>query len=255
MIHRYYIDCEALDDKAYRDALRFAAETAEADPNIEKIVFLAHTFNNTDMLDRAFGPSTADKFRKTYRDREIRVPIVLLSMASYSKGFHRKADLVIGMGLNDEQLFAVDDMWGVHSIVAIPWRREGMSGWVDQWRPLELRTKEKPSSTDLPTAVEQVAVRRLTEIINMSMPLNHPNDEEDAKGVIRELVKNIPDLNSARLKAYMVRELHWPNEEAERFKGWIDTLKEGRRFQGGGRTIHLGAFSHWMSLAQKEKLA
>ena len=255
MIHRYYIDCEALDDEAYRDALRFAADAAEKDTTIERIVFLAHTFNNTDMLDRAFGPGIADKFRKTYRDREIRVPIVLSSMASYAKGFHRKADLVIGMGLNDEQLFAVDDMWGVHSIIAIPWRREGMNGWVDQWGPIELRTKERPSSSELPSAVEQVAVRRLTEMVNMSGPLNHPNDEEDAKGVIRELVKNIPDLDSVRLKAYMVRELHWPNDEAERFKGWVDSLKEGRRFQGGTRTIHLGAFQHWVKLAEEGKLA
>ena len=67
----------------------------------------------------------------------------------------------------------------------------------------------------------------------MSTGIHHPMDNERAKTYIRSLHKYESELNPDSVRSYLVKDLHWDTQDAEDIVKLIETLNDGKYFQGG----------------------
>ncbi|MBS1582952.1 MAG: hypothetical protein JST66_12195 [Bacteroidetes bacterium] len=244
---------------SYVEALRFALDLADSDSQITGIVFIVPGFQNAEALNTAFeDDKMADKLRKGIAIRGHKVS--LHSMSTYSKGL-RSNEVIICSMLDAEQAFKVDDDCYARAIIGIPWRMETLQEWINQYdaKDIALQLDSAPTTpgTSVPNPArklgpQHIAVSRLASMVNMSSPFNHPNDEEDGKGMARELALRMPELDIVDLKRFMVNELHFENKDASLFMSWFEKAKTGQRFQGGMKTIHRGAFAQWKKQSEEQ---
>jgi len=85
----------------------------------------------------------------------------------------------------------------------------------------------------------------LTDSINMSTGITHPSDEEQAKTYILALHKYEPSLDANIVGAYLVRDLNWDTDHAKEIEKLINTLNNGKYFQGGRRTGLQHYYKQW----------
>lgn len=244
---------------SYVEALRFALDLADRDSEIAGIVFIVPGFQNAEALNTAFEDDRmAAKLRKGLNIRGHKVS--LHSMSTYSKGL-RSNEVIICSMLDAEQAFRVDDDCYAKAMIGIPWRKETLQDWIDQYDAEDIAQKTEPATTSSSTSAQShaqkrgpqhVAVSRLASMVNMSSPFNHPNDEEDGKGMARELAKRMPELDMVELKRFMVNELNFDNKDASLFITWFDKAKNGQRFQGGMNSIYNGSFAQWKKESEEQ---
>ncbi len=245
---RFYINTRGNDDEAYREAMQFACQLSEDDPDIKRVVLLAHTKSNTGWLERLYDRETVKKLFNGVKFKDCIPTFVIKTKKTYSDP-HQLQDIVITMGLDTEDVMKIDDFYGVKAIIAIPWLPERLEDWVQTWAPIDIRTQEQPETYPLPNPIVQEAMKELTSSVNMTTGIHHPSDERQAKTYIRALYKYVDDLDGDVIAAYMVRELGWDTDHAKDVKKLIDTLNDGRYFQGGEKTHLKSHINRW-----KEKL-
>ena len=231
---RYYINTYGKDDQAYQEAIQFACRLAKNDRSIKRVVLLAHSKNNVDWLNRLYGRETVAKLFKGMKFEDCSPTFVIKTQKAYSKYEHAE-DIVITM-VSVEGVMEIDDFERVKVIIAIPWVEGELDSWVKTWGPTDIRTNEQAAIYPLPENRVQVAMEELTENINIVTAFNHPSDEQQAKTYIRALHKYTDTLNSDIVFAYLVRELGLDTSAAKYVKKLIDTLNDGRDFQGGEKT-------------------
>ena len=70
-------------------------------------------------------------------------------------------------------------------------------------------------------------------------------DEKRAKTYILSLHKYESSLNADIVGSYLVRELNWDTEDAKDVEKLINTLNNGKHFQGGQRTGLQHYYKQW----------
>ena len=233
---RFYFDIEGNDDEAYREAIQHACELAAKDKEIEKVILLIHTKRNTGWFERLFGRETVKSLFKGVYFKDCGPIFKFETKKTYSEGVYEPSEIVITCGLDSDDVFKIDDSYSVKAIIAIPWLRKHLQKWVKTWNPTELRgNQQSVVAYDEPTCIVKNAMKALTLSINMSTGISHSSDEDQAKTYILALYKYEPSLNADIVGSYLVRELNWETEHAKDVEKLINTLNNGKYFQGGSR--------------------
>lgn len=242
---RYFIDTEGNDDQAYREAMQFACEIAEKDPEITRITLLVLTKFNTGWLDRLFGEKTVKQLFSGMKFKDCQPTFKIDTVRIYRKGYN-PSEVVITFGLSVEEINKIDDSYSVKVIIAVPWLKNSLMKWVQTWNPIELRTKQKTlNAIPEPSCIVKTAFKNLSSSINMSTGITHPMDEKMAKTYILALYKYEPSLDGEIITSYLVRELSWDVEDANDIKQLINTLNAGKYFKGGSRTGLKNYYKRW----------
>lgn len=232
------------DDEAYREAMKFACQLSKEDTDIKRVVLLAPTKSNTGWLERLYNRETVKKLFDGMKFKGCTPTFVIKTQKTYSDP-HPPQDIVITMGLNAGDVMKFDDFYGVKVIIAIPWLSGGLEDWVQTWAPTDIRTQEQPDTYRLPDPIVQEAMKELTSFVNMTTGIHHPSDDRLAKTYIRALHKYVEGLDGDVVAAYMVRELGWNTDHAKDVRKLIDTLNDGRYFQGGDKTYLKKHIKRW----------
>jgi len=242
---RFYIDTKGNDDEAYREAIQFACKHADTDTEIKKVILLAASKKNTGWLDRLYGDKAVKQLfaGTTFKDCN---PVFKIETTQTYRDSHSPSEIVITLGLGEEDLFKIDDYYSVRAIIAIPWLKEHTEKWVQTWSPKELRGNQSAvKGFPNPSSIVKKAMEELTESINMSTGITHPSDERHAKTTVLALHKYEPELNGDVVASYLVRELNWDSEYANEIKKLINTLNAGKFFKGGDRTGLQHSYKRW----------
>lgn len=248
---RFYIDTEGNDDEAYREAMQLACKLAEEDPEIKRVVLLVHTKQNTGWFERIFDSEIVKQLFKGMTFKNCKPLFKFETKKTYKDSFTR-SEIVITCALDSKDVFPIDDFYSVKAIIAIPWLRVGLQKWVQTWNPIEMRGNQQSiSSYPDPTCIVKKAMKELTESINMSTGILNPFDEEQAKTLILVLHKYETSLDANIVGAYLIRELNWDTDHAMDVEKLINTLNEGRHFQGGRRTGLQNYYKRWKAECQE----
>lgn len=241
---RFYVDTEGNDDEAYREAIQFACQLAEGDPSIGKIVLLIATKRNTGWFERLFGESALKQLFGGTKFKNCRPVIKLESLQTFRAGADA-SEIIITCGLDDKDVFKIDDCFSAKIIIAIPWLRSLLEKWLQTWNPTDIRSEQSSPSYSEPSCIVKKAMESLTNSINMSTGIHHPSDENRAKTFIRALHKYEPSLDSNIVGAFLVRHLGWSTRHAQEVEKLIDTLNAGRYFRGGDKTGLAAYYKRW----------
>jgi len=96
-----------------------------------------------------------------------------------------------------------------------------------------------------PSKIVQIALDDLSKNINMTSGITNPFDNNRAKTYIRALHKFEPVLNSDEVSNYLVRELHWTDNQTKEVIILIDKLNSGSSFQGGETNDLQNYYKQW----------
>ncbi|MES2650549.1 MAG: hypothetical protein V4663_02360 [Bacteroidota bacterium] len=244
-IEHFYIDTELNDDSAYKEAMKFACDLADKNPEIQRVVLLAATKNNVDWLGRAFDSSTVKELFKGMRFKDCKPLFKIETVKTYKQSF-KKQDVVISMAIDDEYVLPLDDMYSTIAVIAIPWQKSGIKQYMETWNPVDIRSGQQFSSEGAePSCIVKVALKELHESINHSTGIVNPHDNRKAKTTVLALHKYEVELDGDLIKGYLIRELKWDTKHAEDLAKLIRTLNSGKSFQGGVRTGLQHHYKSW----------
>lgn len=244
---RFYVASGLNDDNAYTEAMQFACNLANEDPEIKRIVLLVATKRNIGWFERLFDSKTVKQLFKGIKFKGCKPVFKIETKITYHDNY-TPSDVVITCALDSKDVLKIDDYVSVKAIIAIPWLETGIDKWVKTWSPKDIRGKKQvESSYPEPSCIVKKAMQSLTKSINPSTGINHPSDEARAKTFILALHKYEPSLNEDIIGAYLVRELNWDTSDAKDVEILINKLNSGKHFQGGERKGLQNYYKRWKS--------
>ena len=244
---KFYIDTEANDDEAYQRAMQFACKLAKSDTEVKRVILYINTKQNVGWFERLYGIEVVKKLFSGLKFKDCPVPFKFETKLTYQKlQYGNASDIVICCGIDSDDILKIEDYRSVKYVIAIPWLRKLTDKWIRTWNPIEISGKDKHEEKfpELSCIVKK-AMEELTATINMTTGIHHPMDNDRAKTYIRALHKYEPELNSDIVGAYLVRELKWDTRHAKDVEKLIDTLNEGKYFQGGEKTGLQNYYRRW----------
>ena len=249
MKDRFYFDTKGNDDEAYREAIQFACQHASNDPEIKRVILLAATKQNIGWLERLYDRRVIRDLFKGTRFKNC-TPIFKIETVKTYKDTHDPEDMVITLGLDEDDIFKVDSYYGVRAIIVVPWISEKVQKWIKTWNPTELRGKVTIGNFPEPSCIVKIALKELTESINMATGINSPFDEQHAKTTILALHKYEPRLDPDVVIAHLLSNLGWDIEPAKQMGQLIKTLNAGKFFKGGHHTGLQQDYKRWKGECQ-----
>ena len=243
---RFFIDTQGNDYKAYKDAILLACKLADSNSAIKKIILLVHAKQNAVLFTNVFNDQLAKKLSTVGTTFDDYKTLVKIETLSTYKDIHQASDVVITCMLDSEQVFTIDDFYGVNTIIAVPWLKDGIDKWAKTWKATEIRTQQDAIAYSDPSSVIIKALEILTESVNLSNHATfHPSDEDSVKTYIRALKKYEPFIDADIVRAYLVRELNWGSGLANKIEELINTLNSGGSFKGGQTTGLKDYYDMW----------
>lgn len=242
---RFYIDTEGIDDSAYHEAIQFACKLADEDHEITRVVILVHTKQNTAWFERLYGRDVEKKLFAGTKFNDCKPLFKFETKKTYYDNY-KPSEIVITCGLDSKDILKIDNFYSVKAIIVIPWLRDSLQKWVQTWNPIELRGNQNAVVAYAnPTCIVIKAMSDLTRSINKTTGIRHPSDEKQAKTYILALHKYEPSLDADIVGSYLVRELGWDTDHAKDVEKLINTLNNGKYFQGGRRTGLQNYYKQW----------
>ncbi len=245
---RFYIHTEGLDEAAYKKAIKSAYELADNDTSIKRIILLLYAKNQVILLEKIFSSQIIRKLLTDtgYTFPDTKVCLKIETIKTYEDAFSTSADIVITFGINAENIFRLDDFYCTKVIIAIPWLVQGLEKWIKTWEPIELNGEQNAIMPyPLPSLIVQQAFQTLTSLINMSTGISHSSDKEMAKTFVLALHGNEQSLDANAVFAYLVKELNWDTDTANKIEKLIETLNSGGHFKGGDRSRLQLFYNQW----------
>ena len=252
MNNRFYVNIaqDGYDEKSYARAIIFADEIAKKDPEVNRIVLYIHTKVNTGYFGHFFDEKTIKKlFDGNIHLEGFQVPFTIETVFTYEKCKYSTSnkDIVLAFGMDLKDLEIIDDYYCTKYIVAIPWIKDKTMPWVKRWNAIEISSglSTTSSSSSSLSDITKTALKELTDLINLSTGISHPDDNSRAKTYIRALFKYEDSLEAEDVVSYLTTELGWSTAHAKDVGCLITTLNEGRSFKGGDKTGLNALYNRW----------
>jgi|SRR5690554_2378222 len=232
---RYYNNnigpVKANEAKAVHKALEICNDVRD----IEEIILLIHTKNQTDYVKRVFDISNVNKlFSNTVIDPKY-PPFRIETIKTFNSDYRSKK-IVVAFGLRSKDLFKYDDFNHIYALIAHQWTEPDVQEWAKKWGAIHLDTETEIETTELPPQIVQRAFEDLTGSINLSTGIVHSSDNALCKTYIRALNKYNHELNSEKIYSYLTKNLGWEYDDAKDVIKLIDKINSGGYFQGGDTT-------------------
>jgi hypothetical protein len=251
---KFYLNTEGNDDAAYQTAIQFACELSKTDEEIKRVVLLIHTKRSTGWFERLYGNEIVKKLFLGVRFKGCSLLYKFETIITYkSAQYGNSQDIVICCGLDADDIFEIDEYFSAKYIIAIPWSKKLTDKWIKTWNAKDISGKSDGSDEQFPepTDIVKKAMMDLTGSINMSTGICHPCDNNRAKTFIKALHKYEPELNADVVCSYLIRELNWEPSDAKDIEKLINTLNQGKFFQGGDKTGLQNYYKQWKEECKK----
>ncbi|MEZ7516126.1 hypothetical protein [Flavobacterium frigidarium] len=232
---RYYNDNTGPIKEAEVLAFKKALTLCNELDNIDEVVLLIHTKNNTGYLERIFETRNLNSYFKGVK-LDPKYPTFKIETVRTFSDSWKKNIILICFGLRSEELSKYDDFESTKAIIAHQWKNPDVQNWAKSWGAINLDTDVKIERMPFPDKVVQEAFNDLTSSINMTTGITHPMDEEQCKTYLRALNKYEYKLEPAEIFAYLTTELNWETDNANDVLKLINKLNSGGYFNGGAKT-------------------
>lgn len=227
---------------AFRKSLQLCNEI----DNIEEIVLLIHTKNNTGYLERIFGTRNLNSYFKGIR-LDPKYPIFKIETLKTFSDSWKKNIILVCFGLRSDELSKYDDFESVKAIIAHQWKDPDVENWAKSWSAINLETEIRAEKMPFPDKIVQEAFNDLSRSINMTTGITHPMDNEECKTFLRALHKYNYELDATKIFAYLTTELSWEAENAKDVIKLVEKLNSGGYFMGGSKTGLQNYIKEWKS--------
>ena len=244
MSNKYYIRTIGANQDALVKCIKKAIELAEKDSETKRIVFYSYTKNNFDLVSKVLGVKDINKmFSSPLKFNGISVPLFCATKKTYTSGLN---DIVICCHMDSADVFVADDKPFAKYIIGLSWTQNGLDEWIERWNAENLDTDDLHQATiSTIEPLAKIAFEEMDDRMFNTKCMGHPNDEETCKTYIRAINKYLPSLTPKDLQNYLVTELSWTNENAQKVGDLLDRLKNGKTFKGGKKVGLKTYYTQW----------
>lgn len=239
-VEKFYFKTEA------RKALDFAISKAQEQNTIKRVVLYIDTQDNLGWFDELFSRDFTKRLLKEEAILREEVCVCIKTKKTYHGATFGSEDVVLCFGTDSRDLRRLEDMRGVKCMILIPsLESDSAEEWIRSRIVIDVETDEAIIKPEQPTAIVKMALKLLTESINLSTGILHPSDERLAKTYIRALHRYENRLDGLVVDAYLVNHLEWCAKHAQEVKRLIDILNDGRYFKGGDTKELAARYKSW----------
>ena len=144
---RFYVDTQGNDDEAYYEAMQFACKISNTNIEIKRVIILISTKKNIEWFDRIYGKGMEKQLTKGMNFKNCKPLFKLETKKAYTSS-RTLSEIVITCGLDEKDLFLIDNFESVKVIIAIPWLSNNIKKWLAVWNPIELRENPQMAIND-----------------------------------------------------------------------------------------------------------
>ena len=232
---RYYNDNTGPIKEAEVLAFKKSLQLCNELENIDEVVLLIHTKNNTGYLERIFETRNLNAYFKGVK-LDPKFPIFKIETVKTFSDTWKKNIILICFGLRSEEISKYEDFESVKAIIAHQWKNPDVQNWAKSRSAINLETEVEAEKIPFPDKVVQEAFNDLSNSINMTTGIIHPSDEDECKTYLRALHKYGYELNPVEIFSYLTTELNWETDNANDVVKLIKKLNSGGYFVGGSKT-------------------
>lgn len=158
---------------------------------------------------------------------------------------------ILAVWVGDDDMERIEELTPA-AICAIPWSRADLEAWKAAWAPIDLRTgRPVGEPLSISNGVVEAALKDLTNYVNLSTGLVHPDDKRAAVWTFRLLRQAGERYDQSRIRASAVRQ-GWSMKYARELAELSEKILDGRRVQARGHSPwRADIVSIWRTSASK----
>lgn len=147
---------------------------------------------------------------------------------------------------NKKLLDKIDGLYGVTHVLIVPWSREEVEFWINRWSACDLDNPSSPRRREiLSNKVVEEALKSLTNTVNLSTGISHPNDREKAINLFMRLKQAGEIFNPEEIRDWLIAESGWNPQYADGVKDVAEKVLEGHRFRKIGKWWKDDIVEYW----------
>ncbi|AWI26872.1 hypothetical protein [Flavobacterium pallidum] len=243
---RYYNNNTGPIKEAEVLAFKKAIQLCDELENINEVVLLIHTKNNTGYLERIFETRNLNPYFKGIKLNP-NYPIFKIETVKTFSDQWQKSIILISFGLRSEEISKYEEFESVKAIIAHQWIEPDVQNWAKTWGAINIETNSPSEKMPFPDKVVQEALNDLSDSINMVTGITHPSDNEQCKTYLRALHKYGYELNATKIFSYLTAARGWESDNANDVIKLINKLNSGGYFMGGEKTGLQNYIKDWKS--------
>lgn len=145
-------------------------------------------------------------------------------------------------------LDAVDSITGKANVLYIPWGEGDFAAWAETWGATKLgdQTTAKDVQEEPTSGAALVALKGLTDGVNLRTGIGHPSDREAAVRTLETLYHKNADLTPEVIRQQLVR-LGWQPKDAGEVKKLAEMIWADRRPKGSKGKADDSLWDYWQS--------
>lgn len=229
-----YIESHEPQEDAVKMGFQWLSQIGNEDASKQEALLATPVKQNLEgVVESVIGDSQVKELKKknpvTAGEVEIRHMTKRIDVPTWDEG------PVLAIYPNKGLLDKIDDMRNVTDVLVVPWNRDEVQFWIDQWGATELGSDETgqggrttPEISDL---VVEEALVSLNTIVNVSTGLTHPSDRSQAIEMFKILHQNGHQFDPATLRMWLVAEKSWSPKNADEVQEIAEGVINGERFQ------------------------
>jgi len=241
-----YIRSTGPNDKALETGLKWLVDEAARRTGVGLVAVSVKG-----ILENLSWSKFASIFTALHKDAECRVGTVTLRLFSGRKPTVASWDgpvLVIHGG--QKLLDVVDALHGTADVLFIPWIEGEYENWAGTWNATPVGEESQPEATTEPTTgVAFIALRDLTEEVNVSTGIVHPSDRDTAIRTLETLHHKHSGATPEQIRRQLLR-LGWNPKDAQSVMELAESIASGRRPKSSTGRADEELWRYWESKAQ-----
>lgn len=225
---RVLVDAYGPDDEAVRVGFRWLVRTALELRSAECALYVSGLGNATNL-----GRPLSDIGDRLASDRSVRIDGLTIRLLTARTLRSIRGQAILAVWVDDEDIERIEEV-SPAAVGAIPWSDSDLESWKAAWAPLDLRTDE-PACEALGVAnpVVEEALKDLTNHVNLSTGLAHPDDKRAAVWTFMLLRKAGESYDPGQIRAWATRH-GWSMRHARELGEVSEKILLGRAVQAKG---------------------
>lgn len=232
MVESYLIDSEGPDEEAIIKAYSLSLYLVKELNYSKNIILYVPALDNlTGIIQDIFGV----EFIKSLKEKKV-IPLksgaklILRTQRTFGERFSK--DIILAIHPTKKMIDTLNDLKNAYAIILVPWLKEEVQEWISVWSPKIIDGKnQKPDALVINPGVE-MALKSLTERINLLSGLSHPSDKYSAIQLIEALYQNQINFNPKNLKIWALKN-NWTSDGAIKLFEIAQNILSGKKLKSG----------------------
>ena len=236
-IKRYLVPANGPEVEPIKTAFAFLEKLYENIKSPKNAILLIPTKRNIQgtTLETALGTNIA---KALIKGESVKLPSGVNLRLETQQTFRDQwtSDIIIGVYVTEKMLNQIDSAKNAVAVIVVPWIMDDVKEWTRTWNPQVFGETPVAPEVLIENPVVEEALKMLTDSVNLSTGLYHPEDKAAAVQIFQKLHKHKELFDPNSVRAWALRN-GWNPEGADQLRSVAQAILDRRPIRGGRISI------------------